>query len=224
MADVLGFLHTSFILVQPVRDIARRLLPDVETFHLADETLLRDMLQAGGLTPELVRRTGRLALNAEEAGASVIVLTCSSASPSLPSLQPATKVPLLAIDEAMAERAVAMGTRIGVIATVRTTIGPTRALLESKAAASAREVEVLTEVSAKAFDAIMRGDRAAHDALVSRACRDMAAKVEVILFAQGSMAPLAERLQHEIPVPILTSLEAGVRRAGEVLRARAARV
>ncbi len=222
MAGVLGFLHTSLILVPPVRELARRLLPDIETFHLVDEALLRDLLRSGGITAGLVRRVARLALNAQEAGASVIVLTCSSASPSVAPVQAMLGVPFLAIDEAMVEQAVAMATRIGVIATVRTTIGPTRALLESKAAARGRPVEILTEVSAEAFDAVVRGDRATHDALVSRLCHDLAGKVEMILFAQGSMAPLAEQLQPEIPVPILTSLEAGVRRAGEVLRARTA--
>lgn len=223
MAGALGFLHTSLILVPPLRDLARRLLPDVETFHAVDETLLRDILRAGGITPDLVRRLARLALNAEEAGASAIVLTCSSASPSVAPLQAILNVPFLAIDEAMAEQAVAMATRIGVIATVRTTIGPTRALLQSKAAACGRTVEILSEVPAGAFDAVMRGERARHDVLVSRACHDLAGKVEVILLAQGSMAPLAEQLQLEITVPILTSLELGVRRAGEVVRAQMAR-
>ncbi len=223
MAGALGFLHTSLILVPPVRDLARQLLPGSETFHLVDETLLRDILREGGVTPDLVRRVARLALNAEEAGASVIVLTCSSASPSVAPLQAMLNVPFLAIDEAMAEHAVARATRIGVIATVRTTIGPTRALLEAKAAACGRRVEILSEVSTQAFDAVMRGDRATHDALVARICHDLAGKVELILFAQGSMAPLAEKLQPEIPVPILTSLELGVRRAADVLRAQTSR-
>ncbi len=222
MAGVLGFLHTSLILVPPIREIVRRLLPDIETFHAVDESLLRDILRAGGVTPGLVRRVARLALNAEEAGASVIVLTCSSASPCVAPLQAMLNVPFLAIDEAMAEHAVSRATRIGVIATVGTTIEPTRALLEAKATACGRPVEILSEVSAQAFDAVMRGDRATHDALVARICHDLAGKVELILFAQGSMAPLAETLQPEIPVPILTSLELGVRRAADVLRAQTA--
>ncbi len=222
MAGVLGFLHTSLILVPPIRDLARRLLPDIETFHAVDEALLRDILRVGGVTPGLIRRVARLALNAEEAGASVIVLTCSSASPSVAPLQAMLNVPFLAIDEAMAEHAVARATRIGVIATVRTTTGPTRALLETKAAACGRHLEILSEVSTQAFEAVMRGDRSTHDALVARVCHDLAGKVELILFAQGSMAPLAEKLQPEIPVPILTSLKLGVRRAADVLRAQTA--
>jgi hypothetical protein len=64
----------------------------------------------------------------------------------------------------------------------------------------------------------MRGDRATHDALVTARCRTLAEKVELIVFAQGSMAPLARQLEGQVVVPILTSLEAGVRRAGEVFR------
>jgi Asp/Glu/hydantoin racemase len=125
-------------------------------------------------------------------------------------------MPFLAIDEAMAERAVATADRIGVLATVRTTIGPTQDLLKAKAAAIGRSVDILSHVSGDAFEALVGGDRPRHDALVAQACRDLAGKVGVLVFAQGSMTPLAERLQPEITVPILTSLELGVRRAGEV--------
>lgn len=217
----LAFLHTSTVLLEPLRQLARQLLPEVPTFHAVDESLLQEILRSGGLTASVVRRIGRLAVNAEEAGASVIVLTCSSASGSVPAIQAMLHVPFLAIDEAMAEQAVATARRIGLLATVRTTIGPTEQLLKVKAAARGTNVEILSQVSAEAFEALMRGDRAGHDALVSQTCRDLAGKVEVIVFAQGSMAPLAERLQPEVPIPILTSLEAGVRRAGEVLRAQA---
>lgn len=217
----LAFLHTSTVLLEPLRQLTRQLLPEVPTFHAVDESLLQEILRSGGLTASVVRRIGRLAVNAEEAGASVIVLTCSSASGSVPAIQAMLHVPFLAIDEAMAEQAVATARQIGLLATVRTTIAPTEQLLKVKAAARGTNVEILSQVSAEAFEALMRGDRARHDALVSQTCRDLAGKVEVIVFAQGSMAPLAERLRPEVPIPILTSLEAGVRRAGEVLRAQA---
>ncbi len=223
MAGLLGFVHTSFILVQPLRDLARRLLPGIETFHAVDESLLHDILQAGGLAPGVVARLARLAFNAQEAGAAAIVLTCSSASPAVPAIQAMLRVPFLAIDEAMAEQAVGVGRRIGLLATVRTTIDPTRRLLEAKALARGHEIEILADVRTEAFDALAAGDRARHDALVAQACRDLSGKVDVIVFAQGSMAPLAEQLAPEMPIPLLTSLAFGVRRAGETLRAQVRR-
>jgi Asp/Glu/hydantoin racemase len=222
MAACLAFLHTSVVILEPVRQLANKLLPDLQTFHVVDESLLQEILRTGGLTSGVVRRIGRLAVNAEEAGASAIVLTCSSASPAVAPIQATLRAPFLAIDEAMAEQAVTTADRIGVLATVRTTIGPTQDLLKAKAAATGRCVEVLSQVSVEAFEALVGGDRPRHDALVSRACQDLSGKVGVIVFAQGSMAPLAERLQSEIAVPILTSLELGVRRAGEVARRQGA--
>jgi len=221
MPPCLAFLHTSLVLVEPVRHLAQRLLPGIPTFHVVDESLLQEILQAGELTLGVVRRIGRLAVNAEEAGAGLIVLTCSSASPAVAPLQAVLRIPFLAIDEAMAERAVATAERIGVVATVRTTVGPTEHLLKAKAAARGRPLEILSQVSAEAFEALVCGDRARHDALVSAICRDLAGKVGVLVFAQGSMAPLAQRLQPEFSIPILTSLELGIRRAGEVLGSRA---
>jgi len=214
----LAFLHTAFVLVEPVRRLMQQLSPEIPTFHVVDESLLQDMLRTGGVTPDVVRRIGRLAVNAEEAGASTVVLTCSSASPSVSPVSAALRVPFLSIDEAMAEQAAARATRIGVLATVPTTIAPTRELLSAKARLGGRQLDIVSEVCAEAFQALLRGDRAEHDALVARASRDLAQKVELIVFAQGSMAPLAERLQPDLPVPILASLESGVRRAAEVWR------
>jgi Asp/Glu/hydantoin racemase len=214
----LAFLHTSFVLVDPVRALARQLLPDIQAFHVVDETLLGEILEAGTVTPGVARRIARLAIGAEEAGASVIVLTCSSSTPCLPAVQAMLRVPVRAIDEAMAEEAVGRAGRIGLLATVATTLRPTEELLRAKAHALGRRVDVTAELCAEAFDAVMQGDRARHDALVTARCRILAEKVELIVFAQGSMAPLARQLHGQIPVPILTSLEAGVRRAGEVFR------
>jgi Asp/Glu/hydantoin racemase len=221
MSARLAFLHTNFVLVDPIRSLSRELLRDTPTFHVVDESLLSDILAAGGLTNGVIRRIARLAISAEEAGAATVVLTCSSASPSVGIVRSMLKVPLLAIDEAMAEEAVARAVRIGVLATVRTTIQPTRDLVEAKARTAHRRVEVLAEVCAEAFEALMRGERGEHDRLVTARCRALAQKVELILFAQGSMAPLAEQLRAEIP--ILTSLELGVRRAGEVFCRETAR-
>ncbi|MFB3816852.1 MAG: aspartate/glutamate racemase family protein [Candidatus Methylomirabilales bacterium] len=214
----LAFLHTSFVLVEPVRALARQLLPGIQAFHVVDETLLGDILQAGAVTPGVARRIARLAIGAEEAGAAAVMLTCSSSTPCLPAVQALVRVPVRAIDEAMAEEAVRRAGRIGLLATVATTLRPTEELLRAKAHALGRPLEITAELCAAAFDAVLQGDRATHDALVTARCRTLAEKVELIVFAQGSMAPLARQLHGQIPVPILTSLEAGVRRAGEILR------
>src|SRR6476646_9716690 len=113
---------------------------------------------------------------------------------------------VLRADEPMAEQAVRTGPRIGVIATLPSTLEPTAALIQSRAAAANKTIELTTQVVAGAFDAVISSDGATHDQLVAAALRDMAKKTNVIVLAQASMARVVESLTpHEKPVPILSS-------------------
>jgi Asp/Glu/hydantoin racemase len=109
---------------------------------------------------------------------------------------------VLRVDEPMVRKAVGIGKRIGVIATLPSTLDPTVALIR----ASGKSVEIMPLVVDGAFDAVISGDGAKHDALVGAALRDMARKVDVIVLAQASMARVVEALKpEEKPVPILSS-------------------
>ena len=57
-----------------------------------------------------------------------------------------------------------------------------------------------------AFDALMSGDAATHDAMVAAALKDLVTKVDVILLAQASMARVVDHLNAaDKIVPILAS-------------------
>ena len=104
---------------------------------------------------------------------------------------------VLRVDEPMAERAVSTGARIGVIATLPSTLEPTAALIKSRAAAAGKQIELTTRVS---------GNGAKHDELVAAALREMTKSVDVIVLAQASMARVVESLPPtEKRVPILSS-------------------
>ena len=106
----------------------------------------------------------------------------------------------------MADKAVTTGNRVGVIATLPSTLEPTVALIKSRPARNGKTVEVISEVVSGAFEAVMSGDGAKHDALVGQALRRLAGKVDVIVLAQASMARVVDGLKpEEKPVPILSS-------------------
>jgi Asp/Glu/hydantoin racemase len=116
--------------------------------------------------------------------------------------------PVFRIDEAMAAKAVSLGKRIGVLATLQTTLEPTTQLIRVTAAAAGRDCEVLEGLCAGAFDRILAGDGAAHDTLVKEGLFQLAGKVDVIVLAQASMARvLTEVPPSGLPVPVLSSPE-----------------
>lgn len=154
---------------------------------------------------------------AQSAGADLVMLTCSSISQLAAPVSEKVGIPVLRIDEAMADAAVRQGSRIAVLATLPTTLTPTLALLRERAALAGAAPEFTDEVIDGAFAAVSAGDRPEHDRLVAAAIERVAAGADVVVLAQASMASAADAAS--VSVPVLTSLEPGIRRLGEALSA-----
>jgi Asp/Glu/hydantoin racemase len=214
----LGLVHTGAFHVPAFRALCRELMPDVKTFNIVDESLLDSTIAAGQLTPKTARRLAIYLESAEDAGADAILVTCSSVGAAVEAARPFAGVPLLRVDQPMADKAVSLGRRIGVIATLPTTLGPTADLVRARAALQGREVEIVTCLCEGAFAAVTSGDGAAHDRIVGAGLRELMGQVEVVVLAQASMARVAESLPAEAgAVPVLTSPRSGVEAAKRAL-------
>ena len=82
----------------------------------------------------------------QEAGADYILFTCSSIGAAVEASAALTKVPVLRVDQPMADQAVQTGKKIGVIATLPTTLEPTSDLVKRRAAAAGKEIELSVSV------------------------------------------------------------------------------
>lgn len=184
----LGLLHTSATLVPAFEQLCREKLPGVAVFNLVDDSLIKDVIAHGRLRPATARRVVQHAAAAEAAGADTILVTCSSIGRAVETAATLVDVPVIRVDRAMAEQAVATATRIGVIATLPTTLDPTADLIGRCAAAAGREVTITARLCEGAFDALMAGDAATHDAKVVAALEELATQVDVVALAQASMA------------------------------------
>jgi Asp/Glu/hydantoin racemase len=184
----LGLVHTSATLVPAFEQLCRERLPGVAVFNIVDDSLIKDVIAHGRLRPATGRRVVQHVAAAEAAGADTILVTCSSIGRAVETAATLVDVPVIRVDRALAERAVATGRRIGVIATLPTTLDPTADLIGRCAAAAGREVAITARLCAGAFEALMAGDAAAHDATVAAALEALAAEVDVIALAQASMA------------------------------------
>src|SRR5918998_567536 len=223
MAKVV-LIHTVAGLENVFGPLCDEVAPGLAPNHVVDESLLNDTIAAGALTDDVRARFRARAGQARADGADVIMLTCSSVGPAADDLGEALGVTVLRVDEAMAERAVALGDRVGVAATLPTTLDPTAGLVRRAAERAGKAVEVTTELAEGAFQALRTGDAARHDELVQAALRSLAARVDVIVLAQASMArALAGADSVEAGgrrVPVLTSPRLGVERLREVARSQ----
>jgi Asp/Glu/hydantoin racemase len=101
---------------------------------------------------------------------------------------------------------VATGKKIGVIATLRTTLEPTADLISRRAALAGKQIELTSRLCEGAFEALMSGDATTHDAKVAAALKELSQQVDVIVLAQASMARVVDTLAPEDRrVPILAS-------------------
>ena len=209
-----AFLHTGAVVIAPVAELAREFLPGVDTVNYLDDRIVAD-LRDEGRAAGVPARVAELVRAAKTAGADAVMLTCSSISQLAASTADEVGIPVLRIDEAMADEAVATGDRIAVLATLPTTLEPTLALIGERAALAGAGPTVVSEVIDGAFAAVSGGDRAAHDRLVADAITRVAADADVVVLAQASMASAADATH--VDVPVLTSLRPGIQRLRDIV-------
>jgi Asp/Glu/hydantoin racemase len=202
----LGLIHTLATLVPVFQHLCNEFLSGVQVFNLVDESLTKDVIARGELTSHTARRVVNYVGAAEAAGADHILVTCSSIGAAVEASAALTSVPVLRVDQPMADIAVQTGSNIGVIATLATTLKPTSDLVNRRATLAGKKIELTARLCEGAFDALMSGDNARHDTMVADALRMLSPGVDVIILAQASMARVADVLpEADKRVPILAS-------------------
>ncbi|MFT3786538.1 MAG: aspartate/glutamate racemase family protein [Tepidisphaeraceae bacterium] len=219
MANTVAFIHTSASMLPVFKPLAEKLLPGVSTFHVVDESLLCDLLREGRVPPGTARRVANQVVSANDAGATHIVVTCSSMGPAVEASRAFVPAKVMRVDEAMVDAALDVGPRVGVVATLPSTLAPTAALVRSTAAKRGINATVDALLVAGAFTAVMSGDGATHDRLVAEAVAKLSADHDVVLLAQASMARAVDAMTPEQkPKPVLASPKLAVARLAQLLK------
>ncbi|MDF2998507.1 MAG: Asp/Glu/hydantoin racemase [Xanthobacteraceae bacterium] len=205
----LALVHTVPALIERFRPLVAQALPDWQSYNVTDESLLQDTIRDGRPSGTTVHRLASYVSGAVDAGADAIIVTCSSLGEAADALRPLTQVPLFRIDRGMAAAAAAQAQRVGVLATLATTLGPTSRLIRAEAASAGRDCIVVDRLCDGAFAQLMAGDRVGHDMAVRAAFDDLATQVDLVVLAQASMAGALASVG-STAVPVLTSPELGV--------------
>lgn len=220
MTKKLGLVHTSATLVPIFQELTDKHFAgkNIKVFNIVDDSLIKNTIERGALTPDTSRRVVDYIGSAEAAGADYILVTCSSIGAAVETAASLTKVPVLRVDQPMADLAIKMGVKIGVVATLPTTLEPTSDLVRRRAIIAGKKIELTSVLCEGAFDALMGGQPEIHDEKVASALKDLSQKVDVILLAQASMARVVEQLSEEDKkVPIITSPELAIQYLSNIL-------
>ena len=200
------------------REVRKNIGPDAEIISSADPTIIGEVRQAGYVTPGAAARLIGMYAAAVQQGADAILNICSSVGEVADAFQPAARyigVPVVRIDEEMCREAARLGGRVGVLATLATTLEPTKNTILRTAREMGKRVE-LVDGLVDAFNL----DQEQFRALLIGAAEKIADQVDVIVLAQGSMAYVEQDIEKAVGKPTLSSPRFGAIELKKALKAK----
>ena len=203
----IGIVYTSTTpeLIADVNRVVREQLgTEIEVFEQQDPSILAEVREAGYVTAAPAARLIRMFMNAVTEGCDAILNVCSSVGEAADCAQDAARylgVPIVRIDEDMCREAVRKGTRIGVMATLPTTLAPTCGTVRRVA----REMGKAVEITECLVDGAFGLNQAEFRERMLACAQTIADQVDVIVFAQGSMAYCEEYIAEQTRKVVLSS-------------------
>jgi Asp/Glu/hydantoin racemase len=223
MTQTLAIIHTTALTVAPLKELAGELLPGVKVINFVDDSILPQLLENGAEVAAVAPRLLQYSRFAKEVGADIILNACSSVGAVVAEMREAVAIPVVRIDEAMAEEAVRQAQHIGVAATLLTTLKPTLALLEAKAMAIGKKVRLESVCASTAYERLLAGDVEGHDKLLAETLYELAEKVERVVLAQASMARVLGNLPRAMQNKFLSSPRLGMEAVKTTLKEKVGR-
>ncbi len=186
------------------REVGAVLPKETEVISYQDPSILAEVRDAGYVTAPPAARLVGMYMEAVSAGADAILNLCSSVGEVADAAQDIAKytgIPIVRVDEEMCREAVRQGKRIGVMATLPTTLEPTKNTIKRVAREMNRSVELVDALVDGAFGL----DQEQFKELMTQYAGKIAGQVDVILFAQGSMAYCEEYIHDKFGKTVLSS-------------------
>jgi Asp/Glu/hydantoin racemase len=206
----IALIHATPAAVDPIRAAFAEAWPEPDLVNLLDDSLSRDRALVPDLTDGIYSRFDALGAYSVAIGADGILFTCSAFGPAIERVASAVAIPVLKPNEAMFAEAIAIGGKIGMLATFEPSIASMAAEFKVDAAKAGADVTLQSVFVPDAMAALVAGNRDRHDRLVAETAPALR-HCKAIMLAQFSMAPAADGLRHRLPdMPVLTSPGAAV--------------
>jgi Asp/Glu/hydantoin racemase len=218
MSKRIFLVHPTPLALPPVDEAFKTLWPDAQVLNLLDESLYADVGANGELTPALYARVANLFRHCETSGADGIVFSGSTFGPAVEEGRKDIKVPVLRIEEAMMDEAVARGGSILVLSTQKRAMPVVRGTLDASAKRAGKTPTIKDIWVAGARDALNAGDSDKHDRLIAEQAA-AAGDFDTIVLSMISMAPACAKMPPALAQKTLTSGEAAVARMRKLLGA-----
>lgn len=214
-------VETSAVSSQLLKELIKEIIPGSTVHEIIDSSLIDEVVANGGVTPYIRHRMNTYFRFCEEMGADIILNQCSSVGDVAAAAQKHIGIPIVSIDKGMAIEAVQAGKKIGLVATVATTVDPSSRNILRAAEELGKDIELTQYLVDGAMDLLIKtGDTETHNKMVLGTVEKAAAENDVVVLAQGSMSVLEPLLTH-IEKPVFTSPRIGIEYLKSVLEKKA---
>ena len=194
-------VHAVTVAIKPVHAAFRERWSDAELVNLFDDSLARDLSEAGELTPAMHARFATLTDYALDIGADGILFTCSAFGDAIDAARADAPVPVLKPNEAMFLDALELGARIGMLVTFEPSVPSMEAEFRT---VSGGHAALQTICVAEALRALNAGDADTHNRLLAEASPELS-DCDALMLAQFSTACANSAVAAVVDCPVLTS-------------------
>ena len=185
-------------------EVRKQLGPDVEILNYEVPSVFHEVAEFGYVTKNAAAKLIGTYMKAVEDGADAILSVCSTVGDVAYSMENTAKylgVPIIIINEEMCREAVRKGKRIAIMATFRTSVEPTKNIINRVAREMGKRVEITEVIVEGGFGLESEKFK---ELMVSKA-NEIVDEVDIIIFSQGSMAYCEEHLEKLYGKPILSN-------------------
>ncbi|MDF2890296.1 MAG: Asp/Glu racemase [Clostridia bacterium] len=214
----IALIHTVKSVANTFEDKLREYIDEeIKVHNLLDDFLANNPNEIGEFSITNYNRLLNDIKNAEMTGADIIVTTCSTLTPVVDVIRPFISIPIIAIDDAMAKKAIVYGNKLMVLATAQSTVEPTKSKLLLEAKNAKVNIAIDSRVCHSAFKALKILDMETHDSLLKEMASDITG-YDCIVLAQASMAHLESDVAKICGCPVLSSPSLCLRQIKQTLK------
>lgn len=197
-------IHATPVSIDPIQAAFIDLWPDANTVNILDDSLSKD-LNSGDFERDLIEhRIITLGQYGEQIGADGILYSCSAFGREIEAAKKHVQIPVLKPNEAMFEKAIEIGGKIGLIATFKPSIPSMEKEFFSLMETMQKKIQLDSIFVEGAMTALALGDLETHNRLIQDASTVFAG-YRAVMLAQFSASQASNTVEDQLGCTVLTS-------------------
>jgi Asp/Glu/hydantoin racemase len=172
--------------------------PEADVYNIIDDSIVREIIyNKDVISTGITKRLCAYVISAELSGSDFVVICCSTISGIGRIVSKMVSIPVVCIDEPMAELAVQKGKRIKILATMSSTLKPSIDLLQLTAEAQNKDIILDSLLCSHARNFLDQGKPEKHDLVLLEEIQKALKENDIVVLAQASMARVLNSLEKD---------------------------